>query len=77
MVPRVLVNVSEVDISTSILGFKTSLPLYLTSTALVGLANPGGEPAIVRAANKSGVIYMLPTLSTFPLEKILATKSKN
>lgn len=32
--PRVLRNVSQVDFSTSIFGFKTSMPVYITATAL-------------------------------------------
>jgi len=32
--PRVLRNVSKVDFSTSIFGFKTSMPVYITATAL-------------------------------------------
>jgi hypothetical protein len=32
--PRILRNVSTVDYSTSILGYKTSMPVYITATAL-------------------------------------------
>ena len=39
-----------------------------------GLAHPDGEVAIVRAAHKAGVIYMLPTLSSCTLDEMLAAK---
>jgi L-lactate dehydrogenase (cytochrome) len=32
--PRVLRNVAKVDYSTSIFGYKTSMPVYITATAL-------------------------------------------
>merc|ERR1712226_760269 len=64
MRPRVLVNVRDIDMTTAFLGVPASLPLYFTATALAKLAHPDGELAIVRAAKKAGVPYMLPTLSS-------------
>ena len=37
------INVKEVDITTTILGTLSSLPLYITATALGKLAHPDGE----------------------------------
>ena len=34
--PRILRNVANIDYSTTILGFKTSMPVYITATALGG-----------------------------------------
>eukprot|EP00928_Gymnodinium_smaydae_P077859 TRINITY_DN6136_c0_g1_i1.p1 TRINITY_DN6136_c0_g1~~TRINITY_DN6136_c0_g1_i1.p1 ORF type:complete len:537 (-),score=117.83 TRINITY_DN6136_c0_g1_i1:255-1787(-) len=75
MRPRILVNVRDIDMTTSVLGVKSSLPLYFTATALGKLASPEGELAIVRAAKKAGVAYMLPTLSSYTLEEMLAARS--
>ncbi len=69
--PRVLVNVRHVDTRSTILGFPTSLPVYLSATALARLADDDGEMALVRAARAKGVIYMLPTLSSCSLEEML------
>merc|ERR1719281_144834 len=55
MRPRILVNVREIDMTTSFLGAAAALPK---------LAHPDGEVGIVRAAHKAGVPYMLPTLSS-------------
>ena len=65
-------NVKSVDICSSILGFASSLPLYITATALGKLAHPEGELAICRAAAAHGVPYMLPTLSSCTLDEMLA-----
>ena len=69
--PRILVNVKDIDMTTSILGVKSSLPLYFTATALGKLAHDDGELAISRAAAKTDVIYMLPTLSSYTLAEML------
>jgi L-lactate dehydrogenase (cytochrome) len=74
MRPRILMNVTNIDLSTEILGCKSSLPLYFTATALGKLAHPDGETAIVKAAAKAGVVYMLPTLSSYTLDEMLAAR---
>jgi len=75
MRPRILVNVRDIDMSTTILGVPASLPLYFTATALAKLAHQDGEVAIVKAAQKAGVPYMLPTLSSYTLDEMLAARS--
>eukprot|EP00933_Yihiella_yeosuensis_P045475 TRINITY_DN4085_c0_g1_i1.p1 TRINITY_DN4085_c0_g1~~TRINITY_DN4085_c0_g1_i1.p1 ORF type:complete len:512 (+),score=164.96 TRINITY_DN4085_c0_g1_i1:79-1614(+) len=72
MRPRILINVREIDLSTTMLGVKTTLPLYFTATALAKLAHKEGEVGIVKAAKKAGVPYMLPTLSSYTLDEMLA-----
>jgi L-lactate dehydrogenase (cytochrome) len=74
MRPRILVNVREIDLSTTLLGVPSSLPLYFTATALGKLAHQDGEVAITRAAKKAGVAYMLPTLSSYTLEEMLGAR---
>jgi L-lactate dehydrogenase (cytochrome) len=75
MRPRILVNVQEIDLSTSFLGTDSSLPLYFTATALAKLAHQDGEVAIVKAAKKAGVPYMLPTLSSYTLDEMLEARA--
>jgi len=74
MRPRILINVRDIDMSTKILGVDSSLPLYFTATALAKLAHSEGEVAIVKAAAKAGVPYMLPTLSSYTLDEMLAAR---
>ncbi len=74
MRPRVLVNVKEIDISTTILGQKSSLPVYLSAVALQKLGHPDGEVAWTRAAHNTGAIFMVPTLSSCSLDEIIAAR---
>ena len=72
--PRILVNVKDIDMTTSILGVRSSLPLYFSATALAKLAHDDGELAISHAAANTGVIYMLPTLSSYTLDEMLEAR---
>ncbi len=75
--PRILVNVKDIDMTTTILGVKSSFPLYFSATALGKLADDEGELAISRAAATSDVIYMLPTLSSYSLDEMLEVRRPN
>lgn len=68
--PRVLVNVREVDTSTTMLGCKSSAPFYVSATALAKLANPDGEAALARAAGKEDIIQMILTLASCSLDEV-------
>ena len=41
--PRVMIDVTEIDTSTTMLGTKVSVPFYITATALGKLGHPDGE----------------------------------
>ncbi|KAJ3030854.1 UNVERIFIED_CONTAM: hypothetical protein HDU68_007497 [Siphonaria sp. JEL0065] len=69
--PRVLVNVSKINTATTLLGSKTSFPLYITACALGKLGNPEGEVVLTRAAGTRGVIQMMPTLASCSLDEML------
>ncbi|KIM31492.1 hypothetical protein M408DRAFT_21517 [Serendipita vermifera MAFF 305830] len=69
--PRVMRDVSKVDFSTKILGQKSSMPLYITATALGKLGHPDGEVNLTRAAGKYGVIQMIPTLASCSFDEIM------
>ncbi|KAI0343674.1 glyoxylate dehydrogenase [Trametopsis cervina] len=69
--PRILRDVSSVDWSTKILGRKSSLPLYISATALGKLGHPEGELTITRASAKHGVIQMIATLASCSFDEII------
>ncbi|KAI0059917.1 glyoxylate dehydrogenase [Artomyces pyxidatus] len=69
--PRVLRDVSKVDWSTTILGQKSSLPVYISATALGKLGHPDGELNLTRAAGKHGVIQMIATLASCSFDEIV------
>uniref|UniRef100_A0A0W0GCF0 L-lactate dehydrogenase (cytochrome) n=1 Tax=Moniliophthora roreri TaxID=221103 RepID=A0A0W0GCF0_MONRR len=69
--PRILRDVTNVDWSTTILGHKSSLPVYISATALGKLGHPDGELNLTRAAGKHGVIQMIPTLASCSFDEIV------
>src|SRR5215208_1277917 len=54
--PRTLVDVSQRDQSTTILGQPVSSPIVIAPTGLPGLLWPRAEAALARAAAKRGII---------------------
>ncbi|ODQ66560.1 FMN-dependent dehydrogenase [Nadsonia fulvescens var. elongata DSM 6958] len=69
--PRVLVDVTNVDLSTTMLGTKVAAPFYITATALGKLGNPEGEVVLTRSAAKHDLIQMIPTLASCSFDEIL------
>ncbi|KAJ6466696.1 FMN-dependent dehydrogenase-domain-containing protein [Mycena vitilis] len=69
--PRILRDVTNVDWSTSILGHKSTMPVYISATALGKLGHPDGELNLTRAAAKHGVIQMIPTLASCSFDEII------
>ncbi len=67
---RVMVDVSERDMSVEILGQKSSMPVLVAPTAFHGLASPEAEIATVKAANKAQTLMILSTLSNTSLEDV-------
>ena len=68
--PRVLVDVSRRDLSASVLGVQTALPVVIAPTGLAALAWPRADIAIARAAQASTVPFTVSTSSSVALESI-------
>ena len=62
--PRVMVDVSAVDTSSTLLGRRLALPVLLAPMAAQRLLHPDGEPAAARAAGAAGTVYCLSTRAT-------------
>ncbi|KAL1899965.1 hypothetical protein Cpir12675_001189 [Ceratocystis pirilliformis] len=69
--PKILVDVANVDISTSMLGSSVKMPFYVTATALGKLGHPEGEVVLTRAAGKHGIVQMIPTLASCSFDEIV------
>ena len=69
--PRVLVNVERVDTACTMLGSPSSVPFYVTATALGKLGHPDGEVVLTRAAARHGAIQMIPTLASCSFDEIV------
>lgn len=55
--PRVLRDVTDADLSTTILGTRSSLPLFIAPAAMGRLAHPEGERCLARTAASYGFPY--------------------
>jgi L-lactate dehydrogenase (cytochrome) len=71
--PRVLRDVSEPDLSVSLLGSRWPAPIGLAPTGYTRMIHPDGELAVARAAASRGVPYCLSTVGTVTIEELAAT----
>jgi len=69
--PKILVDVTTIDYTTTMLGTKCSMPIYVTATALGKLGHPEGETVLTRAAKTHDVIQMIPTLASCSFDEIM------
>lgn len=69
---RVLTGVSEISLETTVLGKTIAAPLMFAPSGLHGLSHPDGELASARAARASGLLMVLSTHSSFPVEEVAA-----
>ncbi|NXD43918.1 HAOX2 oxidase, partial [Copsychus sechellarum] len=70
--PRMLRDVSVMDIRTKILGSEISFPVGIAPTGFHQLAWPDGEKSTARAARAMNTCYIASTYSTCTLEEISA-----
>ncbi len=70
--PRILRNVSSVDIASTLFGQPMTYPLVLAPTGFTRIVHPEGELAVARAAARAGLPYTLSTLSTCSIEQVRA-----
>jgi isopentenyl diphosphate isomerase/L-lactate dehydrogenase-like FMN-dependent dehydrogenase len=68
--PKVLVNVSQRDQTTTILGQPVSSPLIVAPTGLAGMLWPRGEVEAAKAAANRDVIFTLSTLGACSVEEV-------
>jgi len=73
--PRVLRDVGEIDMTSSLLGKPLSFPLVLAPTGFTRIADPEGELAVARSAARAGLPYSLSTLGTRSIEEVAAVSS--
>lgn len=72
LLPRFLVDVSEIDTATSVLGQSIEWPVVLAPTGMSRLFHHLGELAVARAAARAGTMYSLSTVSTYSIEDVAA-----
>jgi L-lactate dehydrogenase (cytochrome) len=73
---RILVDMSQRDLSTTIIGEKAALPLALAPIGLGGMMYGDGEILACRAAQKAGIPYTLSTMSICSIEDVAQATGK-
>src|ERR671925_168463 len=73
--PRVLRDVSKLDLSTTVLGTKISLPVLIAPCGGHKKAHPEGEVATYRAAAACGTILAVSANSSTPFEELAKAAS--
>jgi isopentenyl diphosphate isomerase/L-lactate dehydrogenase-like FMN-dependent dehydrogenase len=68
--PRVLVDVSQIDLSTVAVGIPIGVPVIGAPTGLSGLVHPDGEVGLARAFHAAGSIYVLSASSSCSIEEV-------
>lgn len=74
--PRVLTGVRDVDVSTSILGQKYSIPFFNAPAALAKLAHPEGELALARGLVEKGSTIIACNNASYSFPEIMAAVPK-
>ncbi len=73
---RILVDVSKRDLSTTILGEPSAMPLILAPVGLLGMQHGDGEIHACRAAQAAGIPFTQSTMSICSIEDIAAAVDK-
>jgi L-lactate dehydrogenase (cytochrome) len=73
---RVLVDVSERSLATTIVGQKVSAPFALSPIGLLGMQHGDGEILAANAANEAGIPFTLSTMSIGSIEQVAEATRK-
>jgi len=75
LIPNVLAGMETLDLSTTVLGCKLDLPLFLAPTAMQRLFHHDGEKAVASVAAQMGTLFGVSTIATTSIEEIGAYTS--
>ncbi len=73
--PKVLADVATLRTNCSLFGREVRLPLILSPTGFSRIADPAGELAVARAAERAGLPYTLSTMATRSIEEVAGVTS--
>src|SRR6201991_4266766 len=73
---RVLVDMTNRTLETTMVGQKVSMPVALSPTGLTGMQHADGEMLAARAAEEFGVPFALSTLSICSIEDVASVTKK-
>ncbi|WRT67015.1 uncharacterized protein IL334_003981 [Kwoniella shivajii] len=75
--PRVLRSVKEVDASTKILGYDSTIPLWISPAAMAKLGHPDGEINMTKGAASTGIIQCISSFASCSIEEITSARTAN
>jgi (S)-mandelate dehydrogenase len=70
LLPKVLVNVAQVDTQVEIFGKPASLPMAIAPTGGISAGRFGAELMLARAAKAAGIPFTMATPSAFSIERL-------
>lgn len=70
LVPRMLRDVSQRNLSTEVLGVKWPAPVILAPVGVQGIIHPEGDVATARAAKALGVPMIMSSAASRPIEEV-------
>ena len=70
LLPKVLVNVAQVDTQVEIFGKPSSLPMAIAPTGGISAGRFGAELMLARAAKAAGVPFTMATPAAFSIERV-------
>ncbi|RDV07028.1 alpha-hydroxy-acid oxidizing protein [Sphingorhabdus pulchriflava] len=70
LVPNVLAGVENIDMSTTVMGKKIGMPLFLSPTALQRLFHWQGERAVAAVAERFNTWFGISSLATVSIEEV-------
>lgn len=70
LIPSVLNDVEQIDMSVEVMGQTLAMPFYCAPTALQRLFHHQGERAVAQAATQHGTMFGVSSLSTVSAEEI-------
>jgi isopentenyl diphosphate isomerase/L-lactate dehydrogenase-like FMN-dependent dehydrogenase len=69
--PRVFVDCTKCDTSTTLLGHKVGIPLYVSPAAMARLAHPAGERGIAQGISQFGALQVVSNNASMTPEQIV------
>ena len=70
LVPNVLSEISEIDMTTTVMGCKLDIPIFCSPTAFQRLFHHQGEKAVAKAVDKYGTMFGVSSIGTYSLNEI-------
>jgi isopentenyl diphosphate isomerase/L-lactate dehydrogenase-like FMN-dependent dehydrogenase len=69
--PRIFVDCTRCDVSTTLLGHKVGIPLYVAPAAMARLGHPAGEHGIAKGISRFGAVQIVSNNASMTPEQIV------